>query len=683
MELSHFGVATSPKLSERFYNANDVISRTETGIMLDSFNEYIDYSKNRRNLKEIIFNNYKNNRISSLEDYFAIKEDTNPKNLDEYHKIVAEKLGIPPLREERKKRKRIIRRNKPRLGIFHRNRDQARTKQGDSFISHNSSNYSAIGKSQISRNHSNSRDSRVSKMNSSVKLERSISGILSIANKDSPDTTKVPTMIRPDLSQSPILNQKAKPKLTVNQKLKQIEERMPALISVEQAKNDVHDIPTHLTNRSLREERIFLKTKLRQSEKRTQVTKLGGYVTNVDHSDIIIEAKFLEIGRSFLSATGKDVDSLKSTALTKHSRSAVKSNRSESLDLETNNSKWVRSFFFKNILEGNRSANKDNERKFFLDFETLRRHEYVKIPRFEDELGIFIKKMEKENIENFTDEEKLLKLEELKEALVPLSSKVATLRKTFINSLSPKAQHLASPTHLRATSLPPASPGPGGASRYPASISNIPRRPSLMIAPSSLHTPLYRTAQLSKITAYLSSLASSNLSYYELKSAQTSSFSSQIQMLLKDRDYKRSLQSRTFVKLLIEQRKGGFSKVRKMTENKRRKYYSNPGYLEMVGHYRSMLEEVKEGVLRGVVRGNGARLIGDIMDYLRIILEEGCGLTMHDAHAIRAFVDAQGGQHSLGGAERKLLTELDDFIVKINGMEMERLREIVEGSINE
>lgn len=109
------------------------------------------------------------------------------------------------------------------------------------------------------------------------------------------------------------------------------------MISLKEAKKmkASYTLDTTLNNRSLQSDRYFLRKKLNMSDIRKKKTKLGGFVTDVDHSDIIVESNLTEIGKEFLDSIGYDERKRESP--------------SKRDNLKTKNSEWIRENFFKNI----------------------------------------------------------------------------------------------------------------------------------------------------------------------------------------------------------------------------------------------------------------------------------------------------------------------------------------------
>ena len=101
-----------------------------------------------------------------------------------------------------------------------------------------------------------------------------------------------------------------------------------------------------MTNRTIKLERKYLNDKLKESENRKKKTMLGGYVTDVDHSDLIVAGQTYHMGSQFLAAIGKDPESMKEQAMMKIDE------EDEKYRLDTMNSMRLRESFFLNVLKG-------------------------------------------------------------------------------------------------------------------------------------------------------------------------------------------------------------------------------------------------------------------------------------------------------------------------------------------
>lgn len=101
-----------------------------------------------------------------------------------------------------------------------------------------------------------------------------------------------------------------------------------------------------MNNRSLIKEREYLKKTLKASHKRRKRTSLGGYVTDVDHSDLIVGGQLYTIGHTFLKMIGKDPHQLRA------SQAFRIDEKDEKFILDTINSIQMRENYFTNILNG-------------------------------------------------------------------------------------------------------------------------------------------------------------------------------------------------------------------------------------------------------------------------------------------------------------------------------------------
>lgn len=117
-------------------------------------------------------------------------------------------------------------------------------------------------------------------------------------------------------------------------------------ISMQKRKARVKGLQTEMNNRSLIREREYLKKTLKASDYRKRITKLGGYVTDVDHSDLIVGGNLYNLGHTFLTTIGKDPQLLKTTQAFKIDE------KDERFILETVNSLEMRENYFTNILKG-------------------------------------------------------------------------------------------------------------------------------------------------------------------------------------------------------------------------------------------------------------------------------------------------------------------------------------------
>ena len=127
-------------------------------------------------------------------------------------------------------------------------------------------------------------------------------------------------------------------------------------------------------------------------------------------------------------------------------------------------------------------------------------------------------------------------------------------------------------------------------------MSGVERDPKLMISPTKKGDNKNRSRLLRIIQKRVKKLAKENIDFYKAKNSQKETFQDFIDTMTKDRDYKRSVQSSTFVNMLVEQKKGGVQKVRKESEVIRRAHYKKERYLKCLGFYKNTIEQVKSNL---------------------------------------------------------------------------------------
>ena len=137
------------------------------------------------------------------------------------------------------------------------------------------------------------------------------------------------------------------------------------------------------------------------------------------------------------------------------------------------------------------------------------------------------------------------------------------------------------------------------------------------------------------IKVRVNNLGDKNLNFYKIKAKQENKLRQSIKMLSKDRQYKRMVQSRVFVSMLVNQTHGDVNKLRKQTESTRRSNYQNYMHRKCVSFYYKLFEELTD-CLRFTNRGVLA--MRDVLEYMRMILMEGERFKHEDALNIRSFL---------------------------------------------
>lgn len=164
-----------------------------------------------------------------------------------------------------------------------------------------------------------------------------------------------------------------------------------------------------------------------------------------------------------------------------------------------------------------------------------------------------------------------------------------------------------------------------------------------------------KTFLLQNIKKNLKNLTQENLNYYKIKEKQAKDLHNCILMLSKDQDYKRTVQSNLFVKMLMNQNHADVEKLRRDTEVIRKSHYNKKRFQQCIKFYNYLMTKLKEII---PIMDLGVEMMREIMDYIRQIMDEGCYLTKIDADNIEMFVKNYCEEEKLRGVERKLFTEI-------------------------
>lgn len=147
--------------------------------------------------------------------------------------------------------------------------------------------------------------------------------------------------------------------------------------------------------------------------------------------------------------------------------------------------------------------------------------------------------------------------------------------------------------------------------------------------------PEKRQSLLNKIKTRINKIADSNLNFYKIKEKEEKSLKSYLKVLKKDQSYKRKVQSKVFVNMLINQHHGDAVKMRKRTESQRRNYYLRKNFKKCVDFYMSIFSDLSSLI---PIMVNGLLVVKEVVEYLRIVLEEGEVFLLEDFEKISDFV---------------------------------------------
>ena len=197
-------------------------------------------------------------------------------------------------------------------------------------------------------------------------------------------------------------------------------------------------------------------------------------------------------------------------------------------------------------------------------------------------------------------------------------------------------------------------------------MSGVERDPKLMISPQKQGNDKNRTRLLRIIQKRVKKLGNDNIDFFQAKNSQKENFQDFIDTMNKDKDFKRSVQSSTFVDMLVEQRKGGVQKVRKQSEINRRVHYQRERYKKCLEFYNRTIEDIKNNLK---MMNQGQIFFIDIMDYLRLLLQEGCCLQSQDSINIRSYIKEGYLSQELKGCEKEILANITNFIIKVDTSE--------------
>jgi hypothetical protein len=136
-------------------------------------------------------------------------------------------------------------------------------------------------------------------------------------------------------------------------------------------------IDLNITAHSIKSDQHYLNKILINSDLKKKRAKLGSFVTEIDHSDLVIRSKLVNVGKTFLKHTIEDA------ALAKTQMDVKGSTEDEHYNHDTYISKWIRRNFFVNLMAGDRCENVKAKRDCHLNFETLRKRDYLELPDFE------------------------------------------------------------------------------------------------------------------------------------------------------------------------------------------------------------------------------------------------------------------------------------------------------------
>lgn len=471
------------------------------------------------------------------------------------------------------------------------------------------------------------------------------------------------------------------------------------------------DIDLNMTPHTLRKDKVYLQRKLNNSESKRLQTKLGIYITDVDHSDLIVEGNLYEMGKNFLKCIGKDKDLLKTQS--KFQPQAG----DENYNLQTFNSMWLRERYFDNLIIGNRSLNEQAEREYYLDFYTLRKKVYINLPKFVEAYGLIISKNRKSQKKKFTEQEAKIEKKNLIDRLMYSSvnlenfkenylrtnklSKTTNISQTYgktINSsfdsiLKPKKK----PSLIKLSELKPHLDRVHLRDELARKNTRRVRRKSKIVDnhPKFSH-PDKRGAQLLNISTRLDKIVKQNLKYYENKLKKKDDLRQRLKILKKDQSYKRSVQSNNIVKMLRKGEFVGVEKIRQRNERIRRANYTKLRFKSCAKIWKKWFKEAGKLACQGLL-GTEQRAINDIMSatnislastnpdlvpnrcsedvfkYLRLLLQDGVSWIQEDLQNIKVYIDyleeqiwicADGStRKGLGGGERKLLMDLIDDIL--------------------
>lgn len=145
-----------------------------------------------------------------------------------------------------------------------------------------------------------------------------------------------------------------------------------------------------------------------------------------------------------------------------------------------------------------------------------------------------------------------------------------------------------------------------------------------------------RQSILDKIKGRINKIAEKNLNFYKIKQKQEKDLKNYLNILERDQSYKRKVQSKVFVNMLINQHHGDAVKMRKKTENQRRNYYKRTIYKKCVEFYYCVFNSLA-GLIPIMV--NGLEVVPEIVEYLRLILLEGEVLKSEDNENIQKFIE--------------------------------------------
>lgn len=366
-DITVFDRVTNPKKARALQDPSLIVTRTENKIYLKCLDHHRETLLRRKINFEMEFEEFKKGNIEKMNLNLELKEEMKPYDLDKFNEDIIKKYKLDELRRKTKKRQRLMMRIRKKLkGI---------TNNGKKPLHQNNANansiLSTISLSTIGGN-KNEKSGQGGNKNTSFStvgdLDDSNSRMLSKGNKhdsDSENTQNLYLLTGTNLAEEKKseIQKKSKsqpPRYKKNDLLR---------LSIKERKRiytKKTTIPTELNNQQLKNQSLYLTNNLRASNKKALMSKLGYFITDVDHSDIVIGGKLWLMGKSYLSSLSKDVDALRARStmddrikrrVMKNSHS-VKSRKLGEIELLKNetkigNSEYIRRNFFKNIYEGN------------------------------------------------------------------------------------------------------------------------------------------------------------------------------------------------------------------------------------------------------------------------------------------------------------------------------------------
>lgn len=313
---------TNPRKEKILKDQSLVVTRTENRIYMKCLDEHRDQFLKRKRNFNIKFEEFKKGLIGKEAFDFELKEEMKPYDIEGVNKEMLVTYGIEDRRKERRKRRERMRR-------ILRGRKEKETLNTQN-NSNNGNNNNNNGNNNNGNNNGNfNGNTSFLSVSSFGNLNTfggdqggggggSLSTLGEIESKSSRVLSRIPSAkqkkrdsksTEPDFEYITSKNPEIKDK-------KDLKDNKDILLnlSIKERKTlytKKTNIPTDLNNQKLKNQNEILTKNLKSSNKKALMSKLGYFITDVDHSDIIIGGKLWLMGRNYLESLEKNVDVLR------------------------------------------------------------------------------------------------------------------------------------------------------------------------------------------------------------------------------------------------------------------------------------------------------------------------------------------------------------------------------------